>query len=412
MRANLNAGLRAGARGATSGGTRRLTQVLIAAEIALSLMLISGAGLLLRSVLKFDAAPLGFDYNHVVFSYINLPERQYPGSADKLRLYEDLRTHLGSIPGVEASAISVGIAAFGFGGYEVDIEGRARNEMHDVGENSVSPDYFGVLRIALRRGRLLTRQDGAGSADVAVVNEKFASQYFPGVDPIGKHLRLASQPGSSLEIVGVVGTEKQPDFVHEMSWREQPIVYRPIAQRPFSFMFIEVRTHGDQAGAGQAIERTIGGIDKEIPVGWLFTRKDALGRRFTYPRFRAIVLTQFSGLALLLAALGLHGLLSQYVTQRRRELGLRMAIGARRQDIARLVAIQGGMPLLTGIAIGMVLTFALAGYLANLLFGVSASDPFTVIAAPVALLAVALVAGAKPALDAASVDPIQALRDE
>jgi putative ABC transport system permease protein len=131
-----------------------------------------------------------------------------------------------------------------------------------------------------------------------------------------------------------------------------------------------------------------------------------------YPRFRALVLTQFSGLALLLAALGLHGLLSQYVTQRRRELGLRMAIGARRGDIARLVAIQGGVPLLTGIAIGMVLTFALTGYLANLLFGVSASDPLTMIAAPVALLAVALVAAAKPARDAVSVDPMQALRDE
>jgi hypothetical protein len=264
----------------------------------------------------------------------------------------------------------------------------------------------------LRRGRLLDQQDGAGSAAVAVVNEKFASEYFPGVDPIGKRLRLASQPGSSLEIVGVVGTEKQPDYMHEMNWREQPVIYRPIAQKPFSFVFIEVSTHGDQAGAGRAIERTIGGIDKEIPVGWVLTQRDVLGRRLMYPRFRAIVLTQFSGLALLLAALGLHGLLSQYVTQRRRELGLRMAIGARRQDIARLVAIQGGMPLLTGIVIGMVLTFALSGYLANLLFGVSASDPFTMIAAPVALLAVALVAAAKPALDAASVDPMQALRDE
>jgi ABC-type antimicrobial peptide transport system permease subunit len=192
----------------------------------------------------------------------------------------------------------------------------------------------------------------------------------------------------------------------------RPIIYRPMAQKPSAFMFIEVRTHGDQAGAGRAVERVIGAIDKEIPVGNMLSQKDVLGRRFLYPRFRAMVLAQFSGLALLLAALGLHGLLSQYVTQRRGELGLRMAIGARRQDIARLVAIQGGMPLLAGIVIGMVLTFALTGYLAHLLFGVSAGDPITMIAAPVALLAVALLAAAKPVLDAAAVDPMQALRDE
>jgi putative ABC transport system permease protein len=243
-------------------------------------MLISGAGLLLRSVLKFSAAPLGFDLNHVVLSYINLPEQQYPGSADKLRLYEDLRAHLDSIPGVEGSAISIGIAPFGFGVSEAEMDGRTRNEMQDVGETSVSPDYFGVLRIALRRGRLLNRQDGPASAGVAVVNEKFVSEYFPGVDPVGKRLRLAGKSGSSLEIVGVVDTEKQPDYMHEMSWHEQPLIYRPIAQKPFSFMFVEVRTHGDQAGAGRAVERAIGGVDKEIPVGWVLTQSDVLGRRF------------------------------------------------------------------------------------------------------------------------------------
>ena len=411
-RAPLDVALRAAGRGATSGSARRLTQALIVAEISLSLVLTSGAGLLLRSALKFGTAPLGFDPDNVILSYINLPEQQYAGAADRVRLYEELRTGLNSIPGVAGSAISAGIAPFGFGGSEVEVEGRVRGAMQDVGETSVSPDYFLVLRIAVRRGRLLGLQDTAGSTAVAVVNEKFANEYFPGGDALGKHLRLGGPAGSTIEIVGVVATEKQPDYLREMSWQEQPIVYRPIAQKPSSFLFIEVRTHGDQAGAGRAIERTVDGIDKEIPVGSVFTLRDLIGRRLSYPRFRAIVLAQFSGLALLLAALGLHGLLSQYVAQRRREIGLRMAIGARPRTIVRLIAIQGGIPVILGLVIGIALTSALTGYLANLLFGVSALDPLTMLAAPAALLAVALLAAAKPALDAASVDPMHALRDE
>ena len=409
-RAKLGSDLRGASRRAASFGTRHLAPALIVVETSLALILISGAGLLMRSVLKFSAAPLGFDPDGVVLSYINLPGSQYAAGTDKLRVYEELRTRLDSIPGVEASAISAGIAPFGFGGSEVEIDGRARREMADVAENSVSPDYFRVLRIGLRRGRFFSQSDDPGSAAVAIVNEKFAGEYFPGADPIGKRLRIVSQPASSIEIVGVVATEEQPDLMHEMSWRAQPVVYRPLAQKPSSFMFVEVRARGSHAGAGRAIERTIGAIDTEIPIGWVFTMSEVVGRRFLYPRFRAIVLAQFSGLALLLAAVGLYGVLSYYVAQRRRELGLRMAIGARRADIVRLIAVQAGMPLLAGVVIGMILTFALTRYLANLLFGVQPGDPVTTIVAVVALLAAALLAAAKPAVDAAAVDPMQVLR--
>jgi putative ABC transport system permease protein len=410
-RADVNAGLRAAGRGAISGGNRRLTRMLIAAEISLSLMLLSGAGLLMRSVLKFGAANLGFDPDNVMVMRSGLPAQRYAGATGRLRFYEDLKTRLNAIPGVEISTAAANVPPYGAGSPEVEIEGRGRAGLMDT--NAVSEDYFAVLRIALRRGRLFTAEDGPGAAQVAVVSEKFARAYFPGGDPVGQRVRVWGEKDAPwLTIVGVVATERHPELMHEMSWHESAELYRPMRQQPASSFAIAVRTHGDQADTGRAMERALAAIDKEIPMGEVSTMRDSIGAYLKYPRFRAIVLDQFAGLALLLAALGLHGLLSQYVTQRTRELGLRMAIGARTRDIVRLVAIQGGTPLLAGVAAGLILTVALTGYLKSLLFEVSPGDPVTMIAAPVALVAAALAAMAKPAWNAAAVDPMVALRDE
>jgi predicted permease len=412
-RAGVDAGLRAAGRGAISGSNRKLARALIAAEIALSLTLLSGAGLLMRSVLKMGAASLGFDPDRVLLSNVRLPAQGYGDAAQKLRFYDDVRARLNAIPGVSASAIATAMPPYGSGTSGVEVEGKARSEAIDVGENMVSADYFQVLRIALRRGKLFDRADGPGSAPVAVVNERFAGDYLAGVEPIGRRVRiLGYEDGPWLTIVGVVATEKRPELMHEMTWRESPMLYRPISQAPSASFAIALRTAGDQADTGRAYERALAEIDKEIPLGEISWMSDRLGSFLKYPRFRALVLDQFAGLALLLAALGLHGLLSQYVTQRTRELGLRMAIGARTRDILRLIAVQGGVPVLAGVVLGMLLTLALTGYLTSLLFEVTPGDPLTMIAAPVALLAAALAAMAKPALDAAAVDPMVALRDE
>jgi hypothetical protein len=243
---------------------------------------------------------------------------------------------------------------------------------------------------------LFTAQDGPGSTPVAVVSERFASNYFPAADPIGRRVRVWDEKNAPwLTIVGVVATERHPELMHEMSWRESSELYRPMRQQPASSFAIAVRTHGEQAGTGHAIERALASIDPEVPVGEIFPMRELIGTYLKYPRFRAIVIDQFAGLALLLAALGLHGLLAQYVTQRTRELGLRMAMGARTRDIVRLVAIQGGAPLLAGVAVGMALTAALTGYLRSLLFEVSPGDPLTMLAAPALLLVAALVAMAR-----------------
>jgi putative ABC transport system permease protein len=410
-RADVTAGLRASGRGVFSVGNRRLTRTLIAAEVAFSLILLSGAGLLMRSVLKFGAADLGFDPDHVTTMSTRLPAQRYPANVDMLRFYDGLSVLLRGIPGVEGAAIAANVPPYGEGSQEVEVAGRGRVGMMET--NAVSEDYFSVLHIALRQGRLFTRDDSANSTPVAIVSEKFASSYLSGVDPVGQQVRERGEKDAPwLTIVGVVATERHPELMHEMSWHESAELYRPIRQQPASGFAIAVRTQGDQAGTGRAIERALAAVDPEVPVGEISAMRETLGLYLKYPRFRAVVLDWFAGLALLLAALGLHGLLSQYVTQRTHELGLRMAIGARTGDIVRLIAVQGGVPVLAGVAGGLVATVALTGYLASLLFGVSPGDPLTMIAAPALLLMAALAAMVKPAVNAIAVDPMVALRDE
>ena len=412
-RVDVNGGLRAAGKGAISGGGRRLTRALIAAEIALSLMLLSGASLLMRSVLKFSSVPLGFDPDRVMVASLPLPAERYPTDVDKRRFYRELRSRLAAIPGADGAALSSGIAPYGSGSQEVQVEGQARGGRQDVGENLVSAAYFRVLRVELHRGRVFDAQDAEGAAAVAVVNDKFVSEYLPDVDPIGQRVRVFGyREGPWLTIVGVVATEKHSELLHEMSWHEQAAVYRPIEQETSASVYALLRSRGDLAGSGRALEATVRSLDSQIPVGEVSEMRALLGTYLKYPRFRAIVLDQFAGLALLLAALGLHGLLAQYVTQRTRELGLRMAIGARARDIVRLVAVQGGVPVAAGVILGTGLTLALSRYLESLLFEVSPGDPWSMLAAPLLLVTVALAAMAKPARDAVAADPMVALREE
>ncbi|HUB79885.1 MAG TPA: ABC transporter permease [Bryobacteraceae bacterium] len=410
-RTDPGAGLRAAGRGAISGGNRRFASALIAVEISLSLMLLAGAGLLMRSVLKFGSADLGFDPDHVMATRSSLPERRYTSPADQSRFFDELRSRLNAIPGVETSAFAANIPPYAGGSAEVEVEGRGRAGPMDT--NTVGEDYFSVLRIALRRGRLFTREDVLGAETVAVVSEEFANEYFPGADAIGRRVRVWGEKDAPwLTIVGVVATERHPELLREMSWHASAELYRPLRQQPVSSFAIVVRTRGEQADTGRAMARAMSGSDAELPVGEIFALRESLGMYLKYPRFRAVVLDQFAALALLLAGLGLHGLLSQYVAQRTREIGLRMAIGARTRDILRLIAIQGGAPLGAGMLLGMAATAELTRYLSSLLFEVTPGDPLTMIAAPMALLAVSLVAMARPALTASAIDPLVALRDE
>ena len=404
---------RAGDLKRNAGANRRLNQALVAAEISLSPMLLAGAGLLIQSVLRMKTAPLGFNPDHVAVMSMNLPEKRYSGKEERLRFNAALLRNLAAAPGVEAAAIATSMPPYGAGNYEMQTEGRPRTSIQDVGQNAVSADYFRVLRIALRRGRVFDRRDTAASESVAVVNAALVREYFPALNPIGQRVRMIGFTAEPwVTIVGVVATEKHSEFMHEMSWLEQPALYRLIEQDPPGFLSIAVRTRGDRDDGGRAIQRAVTETDKDVPVGESATVVSLLGGFMKYARFRAVVLGVFAGLALLLAAIGLYGLLSQYVVQRTQELGLRMAVGARPRDILRLITVQAGKPVVVGVVIGMVLLIGLTRYISSLLFDVAPLDTVTMIGAPTSMIAVALLAIWKPARDAASVDPMTALRHE
>ena len=409
--AGVEHGLRNAGRGSIYAGNRRLTSALIALEISLSLVLVAGGSMLMRSVLKMGSAPLGFDPANVLAVNANLPAHRYSSAAEKIQYYDQLHARLTAIPGIESAAIAATFPPTGGGNYEMQIQGKGRTRVQDVQQNLVSDDYFRVLRIPLQQGRLFTRKDG--EALVGVVNEVLVRKYFSAENPIGRQIRLFGfSDGPWVTIVGVVANEKHPELMHEMTWSEQPALYRPIAEDPPSSFSIGLRTAATGLAIGPAIEKAVTGLDPETAVGGVAGLNTRLSLYLKYPRFRAIVIDGFAGLALLLCALGLHGLLAQYVGQRRRELGLRMAIGAKKTDIFRLVVRQGGLPVAAGIVAGTGLTLIATRFLASLLYGVRADDPVSLIGAPLLLLAAAGLALAKPARDAITVDPAITLRDE
>jgi predicted permease len=412
-RGDIQSGLRATGPGAAPG-RQRLSRFLIAAEMALSVILLAGAGLLMRSVLSFGSAPLGFAPDNVVVASGTLPAQRYGDAARKVAFYDQLRRKLGSLAGIESAAVASTLPPYGLGLTAIEIQGKPVSRearRHDVGQAAIGPDYFRVFREPLRRGRAFNEQDRPQTDSVAVVNEALAREYFPDQDPIGQQIRVGDER-EWLTVVGVAGNERRPHVFQEMSWVEEPAVYRSVAQDPPDYFSIAVRTSVEQAGLGRAIEQSVGSIDAEVPMDEVQTMRARLAPYLKYPRFRAIVLAAFASLAVLLAAVGLYGVLAQFVAQRTREIGVRMAVGAGRSDVFALVMKKGGWPVLAGLAAGLGLTAVITRYLSNLLYGITSTDPATFAAVTIILLASAAMAMILPARRAARVDPMIALRSE
>jgi predicted lysophospholipase L1 biosynthesis ABC-type transport system permease subunit len=246
---------------------------------------------------------------------------------------------------------------------------------------------------------------------VAVVNEAFVHEYFPAQGPIGQKIRGGGER-EWVTVVGVVGNEQRPTVYQEMKWVAQPTVYRPMAQDAPDSFAIAVRTAGGQAGIGHAMEQTVASIDGEAALGDIQPMESRLASYLKYPRFRAIVLAAFSFVAVMLAAVGLYGVLAQFVAQRTPEIGVRIALGAQARDIAGLIAQSGGMPALTGLLIGFIGSSALTRYLTSLLYGITPTDPVTFAAVAIVMTAVTAIAMTLPARRASRVDPITAMRSE
>jgi putative ABC transport system permease protein len=405
-RVDLTQHLETAGRGSGSiQGRHGLAKSVIAVEMAFSFLLLTAAGLLMTSALRMGSEPLGFNPAQLLATRVSLPPSRYSTDRQRIEFYNRLL----ATPGV---ALASKIPPEAGGNQVVEIQGRSvasGTEVHGVGADAVSPEFFDVLSIPLRIGRAFGTQDRQDSQPVAIVNESFAQRYFLDTGAIGRQIRLQGGKMPWLTIVGVVGNLKHAELMNEMTWVETPILYRPVTQEPRESMQVVIRTASTDA---REIQARIAALDPSIPINDVESLQSRVAKTLAYPRFRAMVLAFFAIGALLLSAVGLHGVLSQLVVQRTPEFGVRKAVGARTHHLLLLIARQGGIPVLAGLAVGLALTLASGRILSNLLYGIQPADPRALALVAIVLLAVATFAILLPAFRAARVDPMIALRDE
>jgi putative ABC transport system permease protein len=347
--------------------THRVMKTLIAAEMALSLMLLAGSGLLMQSVLRMGSEPLGFKSRDLVTARVKLPVEGYQDAGRRVRFYDRVLGALG-----DNVALSTGLPPYGWPqSATLHIPVVGPSESQSIGYRSISPRYFRVMGERLLRGREFNDHDHASSAPVVIVNEALARRYFPDTDPVGQRIALndPSESNPWRAIVGVVADEKGAGGFDRMGWAALPGAFKPLAQDAPRSALIVAR------GSAIDLRRAVTGIDATAAVGEVETMDTRLGRMLAYPRFRAALLSAFAVFAVLLAAIGLYGVLGQFVVPRTPEIGIRMAMGARPSDVLGLIVRQAGAPLAVGLVLGLAGASALSRSLASVLYGVEAGDP-------------------------------------
>ena len=419
-RPDLNKCLRDEGRGASAGASKsRIYRILVVAEVSSAVILVIGAGLLLRSVDHLLRVDPGFNPNNVLMARITLPPERYKDGGVVNNFSNDLLTRVRGLPGVTSAAITSAPPLSGGNlGTIFGIEGRSTelNMRQRVGLVRTTPDYFKTMGISLTRGRAIEESDSATTNPVVVINEALAHQYFNTEDPLGKHIRLystVSQAGPWAEIVGVTKNVT----MRELNEQPEPQVYFPMAQGqqiiPWAFRTtLVVHSSSDPAILSGAIRKQASSLDSEAPVSEFITGKQAVGQTISQPHFDLILLGLFAMVALVLASVGVYGILANVVRQRTREIGIRIALGASRAGVFRMVIGQGMKLALTGVVIGVAGALIATRLLSSLLVAVRPSDPvtFTVVAA--IFVAIAFVACYVPAYRAMRVDPMITLRYE
>ena len=395
-------------RSASGHGTFR--SVLIAAEVALALVLLAGAGLAIRSFERLNRIDPGFDPDHVLSLSLSLPEARYPDVASVARFYKTYVEALAAQPGVIAAGAVMRppLSQGGLGG-TFSIIGRDAGDDQRMQVRPATPGYFETLRIPVRRGRYFSAIDGELGAHVAIVSDEAARRFWPGEDPIGKRIRIHVSIGvreREREIVGVVGDVK----IRTLEAAAAPVVYVPHAQYVADEMTVVVRTAGEPLASVPLVTAQLAQIDREVALTNVRPAERMVSASVAQPRFRMLMLGLFALIALGLAAVGLYGVMAYSVGQRRGELGLRIALGADSGDVLRLVLRQSLMPVGIGIAVGLLGAGALTRIMSTLFFDVSPFDPITFTAVPVLLAVVAAIACYIPARRATRVDPLAALR--
>jgi len=389
---------------------------LVAAEVALALVVLCGAGLMIKSMSILLGVDPGFDPRNVLTFNLALPAVKYPTDTAQILFANQLVPRLNSLTGVQSAGIT-SVLPFG-GGWSTasfNIEGLVvpQGQNGPWGDiRTVSPKFFDAMRIPLKKGRVFTDQDIQNSPPVTVVDEQFVKKYFPNVDPIGKRITFGARRGSTdstwITIVGVVG-----HAAHEGLDAEPRIQYYfPASQSGMRFMSVVMRTTGNPLTLLPAAREAVHAIDRNLPVSGANTMEKLVEGSVGQRKLSMILLGVFSAIAVLLASIGIYGVMSYSVTQRTRELGIRMALGAARSRVLALVVGQGMALAVSGVAIGLVAAFALTRFLSNQLYGVGATDPVTFTAVSALLIGIALLATLVPAMRATRVDPVVALRDE
>ena len=417
-RTDLNTALKASGRSTSGdGGSQRIASSLIIAEVALTMVLLSGAGLLIRSVNRFGSAPLGFEAKGLLTSRIQLPQAAYAKPEQRIRFYSNLLDQMHRTREVEEAALSTTLPTGGTGPVAVlAVEGKPNpgpDRIVDSGMQTISSEYFRVMRLPLKEGRFFDDRERADGEQVVIVNEALVDRYFPGEDPIGRHVRPYDGPETEspwLRIVGIVGNEKRTAVASEMSWTDTPVLYRPWPQDTRLSAVLLFRVRQARLPVISLIQRA--GGDPEVSVGEIETMTHAVEKILAYPRFRAAVLSAFATLALVLAVVGLYGVLSRLVARRTHEIGIRIAVGATWGHVVTMFAKQGLRLTITGIIFGLASVWGLTRLVQALLYGVSAMDPANVILTTLVLLCSAGLATLIPARRATRVDPTVALRDE
>ena len=413
-RSDIHDALKEGGRGNSEGRDRqRLRTIFVISEVALSLILLVGAGLMTKGVRALLVVNQNLEPQSILTMHVSLPESKYKTPQLQAAFFDQALQRLKAIPGVRASMVATEVP---YGDDEVDntvsIQNRpARSgEFRNANIENVNADYFAALHIPLRAGRLLEERDALEQAPVVVVSQSFARRFFPGEDPIGKFVKAGADDAKSpwAKIVGVVGDIKYGVFETQIA----PPIYFPYRQAPQAFTYMAIKTERDPNAFVTAVHREIAAIDPDLPVSEFFTLQKVFSDQVLGLSYVAVMLTVMGIIALVLAAVGVYGVMAYSVAERTQEIGVRVAMGAQPRDVLRLIMSRGILITSVGLLIGLPLAWGLAQLMASLIYGVSAGDVTTFAVITLLMGAITLVACYVPTRKAMSVDPIIALRYE
>ena len=415
-RTNLHETLKEGGRsGSADVSGNSMRRVLVVGEVALALTLLVGAGLLIKSVARLQHVSPGFDPDRVLTFDVSLPNVKYPSDTVRQLFFQSMIDQVSHVPGVVAVGGTTNLPFGGWstGSFQVEGYQTSPNQPGPWGDiRAVTPDYFRAMRTPLLQGRSFTPSDLQGSQAVAIIDQEFVRKYYADQNPIGKRVTFGARSGKQPEwitIGGVVGHM----MAEALDAKPRVQLYLPYAQRAdIPFMSVAVRTTGDPLLMTRPVRDAIHSVDKDLPISNVKSMDDLLESSLGQRRLSMILLGAFSAIAMLLASIGIYGVLAYTVTQRSRELGIRMALGAARGRVLGLVVRQGMVLAIVGIIIGLVGAFALTRLLGSQLYSVTATDPATFAVVSLLLATIALVATLVPALRATRVDPVVALREE